>query len=127
MKNKSYIVIKIILFVQFIFLSGCATVMNHDGQPIYFSSEPQGATVKVNGIQKGVTPTTILLKASNNKKVITYELDGFRTRTFELDKEFNTNIIGNVIFGGIIGIGIDTVTGNSQKYTEQSYHLIMYK
>jgi hypothetical protein len=104
------------------FFSGCATIVKDDSQPVSFSSEPQGATVSINGIPRGVTPTTIMVKRSAKKQMIRFQLDGHREESFKLDKSVAGMTFGNIIFGGIIGVGVDIATGKATNY-EESVHV----
>jgi len=89
---------------------GCATIMSGSEQTVKVTSTPLGATVTVDGSRFGVTPTNLKLSRKDNHKVA-LDLAGYKTSEVELKKGFNGWFIGNVIFGGIIGIVIDVVSG----------------
>lgn len=105
-----------------IFLSGCATITKDDSQPVAFSSDPQGATVIINNVPRGVTPTTIMVKRAMKTQMITLELEGYHTETFKLGKSVAGMTFGNIIFGGLIGVGVDVATGKATNY-EESVHV----
>lgn len=104
--------------------TGCATIVKDDSQPVAFSSDPQGATVSINGTPRGQTPTTIMVKRAAKKQMIQMELAGYETEIFPLGKSVAGMTFGNIIFGGVIGVGVDIATGKATNY-EESVHVKM--
>lgn len=101
-----------------VFLSGCATIMKDDSQPVAFSTEPDDATVKFNSVARGKTPVTLMVKRSMKETIVTIEKKGYRTETFPLEKSMSAMTFGNIIFGGIIGVGVDAATGKNTNYPD---------
>lgn len=101
---------------------GCATIVRDDSQPVSFSSEPQGATVSLNGVPRGVTPTTIMVPRQRKEVMVQMDLAGYRSESFSLDKSVAAMTFGNILFGGIIGVGVDYATGKGSNY-EDSVHV----
>ena len=116
-----YIQSLIVLLIPVIFNS-CATITKDDSQPVSFSSEPQGADVSLNSIPVGTTPTTVMVKRKMGKTLVTYEKEGYKTQTFPLDKSVAGMTFGNIIFGGLIGVGVDVATGKATNY-QDSVHV----
>ena len=101
----------VILFVVF-FVSGfenCATIVSTTKQDIKFNSTPIGATVVVGG-QQYVTPITVKLKRNSSYKV-TFTKEGYEPITYDISQKMNGWLVGNILFGGIIGIAVDFGTG----------------
>lgn len=95
-----------LLFV-FIFQS-CGTIINAGKARVALNAKNQdGTTVLVNGLEKGVTPLTIKVKAED---IITFEKDGYETRQVIVDSKFNTIAILNLF--SILGWGIDAISGS---------------
>ena len=111
----------LIILIPIIFNS-CATIVKDDSQPVAFSSEPQGADVSLNNIPMGTTPTTLMVKRKRGKTMVTYQKVGFKTQTFPLDKSVSAMAFGNIIFGGLIGAGVDYATGKGTNY-QDSVHV----
>ena len=99
-------------------LSGCATILKDDSQPVAFTSDPAGATVRINGAAVGQTPTTVMLKHSVKRQMVLVEKEGFHPEAFRLEKKVDALTFGNVIAGGVIGFGVDIATGNATNYAE---------
>jgi hypothetical protein len=106
------------------FFTGCATIVKDDSQPVAFSSDPQGATVSINNVARGTTPTTVMVKRARQKQMVQYHLLGYETVVFPLGKSVAGMTFGNIIFGGVIGVGVDIATGKATNY-EDSVHVKM--
>lgn len=103
-----------------LFSSGCATLFSGTDEEITFNSSPSGADVVVDGIVVGTTPTTVEIdRPGLEDQDVTIELDGYETRTFELDKEFNTISILNIfVWPGFV---VDALTGALFRYDKDTY------
>ena len=56
--------------------------------------------------------------------MVQYELKRYRTETFRLGKSVSGMTFGNIIFGGLIGAGVDIASGKATNY-EDSVHVKM--
>jgi hypothetical protein len=111
-----------VLIVAVMFITGCASIVSKSDYPVSFNSSPDEATITItdkSGIQiyKGKTPTQVTLKSgagffSGAKYTVNFEKEGCEPQTMILEKQFDGWYLGNIIFGGIIGILIvDPATG----------------
>lgn len=91
-------------------LSGCATIFSGPSQAVKITSQPEAATVKVDGKICGKTPLTTDIKRAF-VPTIRLELDGHQPYEVVLDQELNPWIWANILNGGIIGLLIDMQTG----------------
>ena len=96
-----------VLSLQF---GGCASIIKGTTQQIPIASEPSGARVTVDGNPAGTTPTTVTLSRKQNH-MITLEKEGFDTENVAVTKSIGGAVAGNIIAGGLIGWGVDTMTG----------------
>jgi hypothetical protein len=92
------------------FLSGCATIVKGTTQVIPVSSDPTGARVSVDGAASGTTPTTVTLSRKQNHMVV-IEKEGFSPESVAVTKSMGGAVAGNIIAGGLIGWGVDAMTG----------------
>lgn len=94
---------------------GCATIISGKRQKIDISSVPLGATVSVDGEERGKTPLITKVRRKGKTHTIRIELDGYEPYTVTLHRKFNAWYIGNLVFGGIIGFIVDPITGAMYK------------
>lgn len=99
--------------------SSCAAIFTGTKQNIQVNSTPPGANIEVNGINQGVTPSSIELKKSNGNEVVTLKLDGYETKRFAPQAEFNPVAVINLT--NLIGWVIDLGTGAVWKYPQTFY------
>ena len=95
-------------------LSSCATIISGSRQNVEIASEPSSAKVYINEIEIGNTPVQKNLKRNQDYNLV-LKLDGYETYETKLEKKFNAWYIGNIAFGGLIGIIIDPITGAMHK------------
>ena len=102
------------LLLSVLTLSSCATIISGSRQNVEIASEPSAAKVYINEIEIGTTPIQQNLKR-NQEYNLMLKLDGYATYETKLEKKFNAWYIGNIAFGGLIGIIIDPITGAMYK------------
>ncbi len=100
-----------------VMLGGCASVTRGTTENISISSTPSGVEAIVSGLDVPTTCTTpcsIVAKRSADIS-ITFEKAGYESQTVQLTKEVPptgaAGFAGNVLAGGIVGMGVDAVTG----------------
>ncbi|MDA9056417.1 PEGA domain-containing protein [Flavobacteriaceae bacterium] len=113
--------IKVFLLFTILITSSCATIISGSRQTIKISSEPSSAKVYINEIEVGTTPLEKSLKR-NQKYQLLIKLDGYQPYETLISKEFNAWYLGNILFGGIIGLILDPITGAMYKLTPEEIH-----
>lgn len=99
-------------------LASCGTIMHGSTQGISISSNPTNARVLVNGQPLGLTPVTLDLKRKDNHTV-RLELDGYQPYEVALSRGVSGWVAGNIIFGGLIGLAVDAITGGMYKLSPE--------
>jgi PEGA domain len=96
---------------------GCASVTRGTTENISISSTPSGATAEVSGLDVPttcVTPCVVVAKRSADITV-TVTKDGYEPQIIPLTKEVPgtgaAGFAGNILLGGLVGMGVDTATG----------------
>lgn len=102
-----------LVFLPFLFVS-CATITRGVHDKLYVNSEPSGAQVQLSTGEHGVTPAKFI--ESRKKDVtVTVSKSGYVSQTVKVESKFSatggTAMAGNVVAGGVLGIGIDAVSG----------------
>ena len=101
-------------------LNGCATILTGTSDEITFNSNPGGATIMVDGLDVGKTPSVQTIKRLGfSDKTVTLKLKGHDDRTFKLQKTFNMLSICNGT--NPVGWLIDVLTGTVYKYDKTNY------
>jgi uncharacterized protein YceK len=91
-------------------LAGCATIMHGTDQDIGFSSSPTNARIVVDNQPRGVTPAVVKLSRKDNH-IVRMELDGYQPFEATLTHSVSGWVWGNIVFGGVIGLAVDAMTG----------------
>lgn len=91
-------------------LTSCATIVCGSKQEVSFNSTPTNASIFINEVEVGKTPFKTKLERNKEHSVV-IKLEGFKPYETKLTKKFNAWYIGNIVFGGLIGLIVDPVTG----------------
>lgn len=98
------------LILTALLTSNCATIISGSKQNIKFNSNPTNATIFIDEVQVGKTPYETKLERKREYEV-KIQLDGYKPYETKLTKKFNAWYLGNILFGGLIGLIIDPITG----------------
>ena len=85
-------------------MTGCATVLKGTHQEIPVASEPSNASVLVDGVRQGNTPTKLNL-ARKGSYVVTLALADHETESITINRSMGGAVAGNIVAGGLIGWG----------------------
>ena len=101
---------------------GCASITRGTTENISISSTPPGATAELSGLDNPtscVTPCVVVVKRSADITV-TINKEGYEPQVIPLTKEIPgsgaAGFAGNVLVGGLIGMGVDAATGAAQDH-----------
>lgn len=102
-------------------VTGCATVTRGSKDAWSINSDPQGAKVETsNGMQCAATPCAIRM-SRKSEFTATVSKPGYKPATVQVTHKTAgagaAGVAGNVLVGGLIGIGVDAVSGASQDLT----------
>ena len=98
---------------------GCASVTRGTTENISISTTPAGATADVSGLDIPtvcVTPCVVQAKRSADI-IVTINKEGYEPQVVPLTKEIPgtgaAGFAGNLLLGGVVGMGVDAVTGEA--------------
>lgn len=116
--------LRVLLAVAVLSLTGCATVLNGGPEPVRFETVPDSATVYANGQRLGEAPVTGLLDPSDNN-VVRIVHDGCEPLTTSLDTSTGAGWVAADILMGLLPVAVDAATGawSSFEDTSPSFHL----
>jgi hypothetical protein len=90
--------------------AGCGTIMHGGSQDIGISSSPTAAQVSVDNLAKGNTPLIANLSRKNNH-FVKIEMPGYAPTELTLTNSVSGWVWGNIVFGGLIGLAVDAISG----------------
>jgi hypothetical protein len=101
---------------------GCASVTRGTTENLSIASTPSGAEAIISGLENPttcVTPCSVVVKRNADISV-TIQKPGFEPQTIPLSREIQgtgaAGFAGNVIAGGLVGMGVDAVTGAARDH-----------
>lgn len=102
-------------------ITGCATITKSGSQAITITSDPPGATCTLSreGSVIGAipqTPGTLQLDKDKDAIAVSCKKDGYFEAVQALEADFQGMTFGNILFGGLIGVAVDGMTGAMHQY-----------
>lgn len=105
-------------------LSGCATVTKGTNEDVQFTSTPSGLKVETSNGMHCTTPC--ILRIERKQKFVATFVQGKAVRTINVSTQVRETggaaLAGNILAGGVIGIGIDAATGSSLDHIPNPVH-----
>jgi hypothetical protein len=104
-------------------LSGCASIVGGTTQTISVNTNPPAATCQVNqGIRPvgsvSSTPGGFTVKKTRDDLQLICKKEGYQDSSHIITSDLEPWVFGNVVLGGIIGLGVDWATGAWNRYDE---------
>ena len=90
--------------------TGCGAIFTGTKEQVRINSSPQGAAVKVDGVNRGQTPTEVTLN-SDQSHTIQVEKEGYAASTRRITSSLGAGWLVLDILGGFWPIVIDAATG----------------
>ena len=119
-----------LIFVLFLaaLSSGCATVTRGTDSTIGFDSQPSQAEVRTSNGLGCVTPCSLVVKR-NEEFIATFSKPGYQSRQVEVKTQLAgagvAGVAGNILIGGLIGLGVDAMTGAANEHTPNPVTVIL--
>jgi hypothetical protein len=107
---------------------GCATVTRGTDSTVGFDSRPSQAEVRTSNGLGCVTPCSLVVKR-NEEFVATFSKPGYRSQQVEVKTQLAgagaAGLAGNILIGGLVGIGVDAVTGAANEHTPNPASVVL--
>ena len=117
--------VAVILVVLLLAAPGCATLVTPgNDRPVRVQSVPAGADVYVNDDHRGKTPLTVSVSRRDSHR-IRIEKEGFEPYASEVRPRLNGWVFGNLLFGGLVGLVIDAVSGATKSPSPGRFQVFM--
>ena len=115
----------VILVVAALLSSGCASIISGRTATVEIDSNPSDAHVVIHDkhgkeVLTTHTPATVELRRKDRfiwpaRYTATIEKPGYQPKTVPIHSTLNPWVLGNVVFGGPIGLVVDSATGAGWK------------
>ncbi len=109
-------------------LGACSTVTRGTTNQIQITSEPSGASVRTSLSQTCTTPCTISVSRKDEFQV-TYTKEGYKESNIPVKTQIAgagvAGFAGNVLVGGVVGMGVDAVTGSTLEHVPNPVHAVL--
>lgn len=106
-------------------VAGCGTIIHGTRQKISVSSVPSGAKVIVKGYHMATTPAVIELDRKESNIILRFEKEEYESVEVPLYRSVDGWVAGNCLFGGIIGLAIDFISGGAYKLSPSEINAVM--
>ena len=120
---KQLICVLLIITISFLFI-GCATIFSGSKEEVSLSSEPKGASIFINGMNRGKAPIMLSLKKGREYN-IEFKMDGYETKVWHISYSLGAGWVILDIFTLGIGIIVDAITGAWNGLDDDSYKAIL--
>ena len=104
--------------------TGCGTIVHGTTQMVSIATIPPGATVQIDNGTTLTTPTQAKLERKRDY-IITVSCKGYQTQTVPLNSVVSGWLAGNLVFGGLIGGGVDAVSGGAFTLTPEKVNVTL--
>ncbi|WP_022947121.1 hypothetical protein [Methylohalobius crimeensis] len=113
-------------------LTGCASIVSDNRYPVTFSTNPSGAEVTIRDenhrtVHRGVTPFTVTLAASDGyfdgmDYTASFQKPCYQPTEVPHNSRLDGWYVGNLIFGGLLGlIIVDPATGSMWRLQDSAH------
>jgi hypothetical protein len=104
-------------------LSGCSTIIEGTSQHIAVATSPPGGYCALNRDGKLIatvsqTPGVVTVDKTKDDILINCAVIGYQPASQYLHSGIATGTYGNIIAGGLVGWGVDSMTGADNEYPE---------
>jgi hypothetical protein len=109
-------------------LSACATITRGTTNDIQISSEPSGANVRTSISHSCISPCTIKVGRRDEFQVV-FNKDGYKEAVIPVKTQVAgagvAGMAGNVLVGGVVGVGVDAYTGAAFEHSPNPVHAVL--
>ncbi|MBM3608346.1 MAG: translation initiation factor 2 [Alphaproteobacteria bacterium] len=109
-------------------LGGCATVTRGATSQVQIDSDPPGAMARTSLNHSCTTPCTIQV-SRRDEFAVTFSKEGFRDERIDVKTQLAgagaAGFAGNVLIGGVVGMGVDAVTGSTLEHVPNPVRAVL--
>lgn len=122
--KKAVFVLALVALPMF---TGCASIVNGPTQNINIAThdsktlEPISANCTVSNAEGSttvVTPSSVSVNRDSSPLSVSCVEGGYSDRTETFDSRMSGWMFGNILFGGLVGIAVDAISGSAMEYLD---------
>ena len=117
-----------IISVAGLALAGCATVTRGTTNQMQMVSEPTGVTARTSLGHQCTTPCTLQV-SRKDEFAVTFTMPGYEEQTVPVKTQLAgagaAGFAGNLLVGGVVGMGVDAVTGSTLEHVPNPVSVVM--
>lgn len=102
-------------------LNSCATIMHGTRQSVGIASNPSNASIWLDQVYVGNTPIVVEMSRKDNH-FVRIELNGYQPYEAAFSRQVSGWVFGNIVFGGVIGLAVDAISGGLYMLTPDQIH-----
>jgi hypothetical protein len=106
--------------------AGCATVTRGTTDQMTVTSTPTGAHVTTSLAQSCLSPCTFNV-SRKDEFIVTVAADGYKSQEIPVKTQLAGNgaagFAGNLLLGGVVGMGVDVATGSTLEHVPNPIHV----
>lgn len=116
--------LRLSLLAPMMLMTGCATILNGTHESVLVTTPPvSNAKCKLQN-NNGVwyvdrTPGSVTVQRSYKHLDVSCSKAGYKTSSVHVKSVPNPMILGNAVFGGVVGAGVDLADGAATHYTSK--------
>jgi hypothetical protein len=108
-------IVNALLILSLLAISGgCATIIQGTTQDIGITTDPSEADLLVDNSERYKSPAKITMKRKNDH-IVEVTKEGFEKENVNIKSVISGAVAGNLLLGGIIGIGVDALSGGANR------------
>lgn len=123
---KRMLIVGVAIILIFPVVYGCASIMHGVNQDVGVSSQPTGAQITIDNKPYGKTPLIAKLGRGDNH-IVRIDLEGYQPFETTLTRKVSGWVWGNVVFGGLIGLAVDAISGGLYNLTPEQIAGVLNK
>lgn len=109
-------------------LSGCGSITRGTSEPVYISARPTDAKITTSLGHSCLSPCTITVDRKTSLTAYA-ERPGYERGSIQIGTKVSgagaTGFAGNILIGGVIGMGVDAVTGAAMDHSPNPAQIVL--
>lgn len=111
-----------------VMLTSCGSISRGTNEPVYLSARPPNAEISTSLGHRCFSPCTVTVDRKTNFTAYA-EAPGYQRGSIEIGTKVSgqgaSGFAGNILLGGVIGMGVDAATGAALDHTPNPAQIVL--